>query len=87
MKVGDTVRVIKIPPGLVEGKLKTKTVFRRCLGKVFPIVGFQKKWVMLDVGEVVGRAPYMETIWIEPEYIELVKVFKKQSTKRVTVNP
>jgi hypothetical protein len=81
MKIGDTVRVVKLPPGLVEGKLKTKTVFRRCLGKVFPIVGFQKKWVELEVGEVVGKASCMETIWIEPEYVELVKVSKKRSTK------
>jgi hypothetical protein len=81
MKVGDTVRVIKMPSRLVEGNLKTKTVFRRCLGKVFPIIRFQKKWVELEVGEVVGKAPCMETIWIEPEFVELVEISKKRPKK------
>jgi hypothetical protein len=78
MKIGDTVCVVKIPPKLPEGELKTKTVFKRCLGKMFPIVGFQKGWVELEVGEVVGKAPSMETIWIEPEYVKLVKPSKKK---------
>jgi hypothetical protein len=77
MKVGDRVRVVKMPAELVEGKLKTKTLFGLCLGNVFTIVGFQKKWVDLEIGDVVGKAPGMETMWIEPEFVELVKVSKK----------
>jgi len=27
----------------------------------------------LDIGEVVGKEPYMERIYIEPEYLEAMK--------------
>jgi hypothetical protein len=40
----------------------------RCL----PIYGFQKDWVELHVGHVVGRRSWEEHIWVEPEFIELV---------------
>jgi hypothetical protein len=72
MKIGDRVRVVKIPSGLQEGELKTRTVFRKCIGRIFKVEGFQHELIELNVGRAVGKASYMETIWIEPEFLEKV---------------
>jgi hypothetical protein len=29
--------------------------------------------IQIDVGEVAGKASYLESIWIEPECVELVR--------------
>ncbi len=50
--------------------MNTKSVFAKCLGHVFRIQAFQKDWLELEVGKVTGKR--FETIWIEPEYVELV---------------
>jgi hypothetical protein len=78
MKVGDRVKLIGIPPNLRDDKdLQTRTLFEKCLGKSFPIAeletveGLPYQVVKLDVGHVVGKAEYMETIWVEPEYLQL----------------
>ena len=71
MKVGDKVRVLALPPGLKNGDLKTRTLFQKCVGRVFPIVGFQNELIELEVGKVVGKPSYYDTIWIEPEFVEL----------------
>jgi predicted short-subunit dehydrogenase-like oxidoreductase (DUF2520 family) len=73
LKIGDKVRVAKVPPGLQEGEMGTRTLFDLCLDHIFPIVGFQGEWVELEVGRAVGKKPYMETIWIEPQFVELVQ--------------
>jgi len=72
MKIGDRVRILTIPPDLPEGEIQTKSLFEMCLGKIFPIVGFQGHLLELEVGEVKGVAPVMESIWIEPEHVELI---------------
>jgi hypothetical protein len=69
MKIGDRVRVVGIPSGLQEGKLKTRTVFKKSLGKVFRVEGFQHELVELNVSRALGKPSYMETIWIEPEFL------------------
>jgi len=78
MKVGDRVKLIGIPPNLRDDKdLRTRTLFEKCLGKSFPIAeletveGLPYQVVKLDVGHVVGKAEYMETIWVEPAYLQL----------------
>jgi hypothetical protein len=78
MKVGDRVRIISIPPDTRDdAKLQTRALFERCLGKVFTIAGLEQveglpyEMLRLDVGHVVGKEPYMETVWIEPQYVEL----------------
>jgi hypothetical protein len=73
MKIGDKVRVLKAPPILPEGELNTREVFARCVGKIFPIVGFQNNLLELEVGEVMGEPPYMHSIWIEPEFVETIE--------------
>jgi len=77
MKVGDRVKLIGIPPDLRDDTdLRTRTLFEKCLGKSFPIAeletveGLPYQIVKLDVGHVVGKAEYMETIWVEPAYLQ-----------------
>ena len=78
MKVGDKVRLVGIPPDANDDEtLQTRTLFEKCLGKTFTIVGLETveglpyQLVQLDVGHVFGKAPYLETIWVEPECLRL----------------
>lgn len=73
MKIGDKIRVLKAPPVLPEGESRTGTVFALCVGRIFPIVGFQNDLLELEVGEVVHEPSYMHSIWIEPEFVEIVE--------------
>ena len=71
MKIGDRVRIVQISPHLVEGEMKTRSVFEQCIGHEFTIEGFDDGgWVELTVDSVTGNE--FETIWIEPEYVEVV---------------
>jgi hypothetical protein len=72
MKVGDKVGVLTIPPDLPESDIQTKLLFEKCAGRIFPIVGFQEHLLELHVGQVRGEAPNMQSIWIEPENVEIV---------------
>ena len=79
VNAGDRVRVVGIPSDLRDDhRLKTGEVFQKCLGHTFTVMGVDEipgstqPSVRLDVGEVTGQASYMETIWIEPEYLEKV---------------
>lgn len=74
MKVGDRVRVIHIPPVLPQDhRLNTQSLFELCVGRVFSIVGFNGALLELEVGEVLGKNAYMDSIWIEPEFVEIVE--------------
>jgi hypothetical protein len=73
MKEGDLIRVTKVPDGVQDSEgFKTRSTLERCVGRVFPIMGFHEGFVQIDVGEVVGRPSYMESIWLEPDCVELV---------------
>jgi hypothetical protein len=72
MKIGDRVRVLTVPPDLQEGELNTQSLFKLCVGHTFPIVGLQGDLLELEVGEVLGKEPCMDSIWIEPEHVEIV---------------
>ena len=74
MKIGDKVRLLTVPPGLPQDELKTQSLFELCMGRVFPIVGFQGDMLELEVGEVLGQEPCMNSIWIEPEFVEVVEI-------------
>jgi len=78
MKIGDKVKLIGIPPNLKDDeKLGTRSLFEKCLEKAFPIVaiesveGLSQHLVHLDVGHVLGKPEYMESIWVETEYLLL----------------
>ena len=71
MQIGDRVEVVAIPADLPHGAPQTRHLFEKCIGRVFPIVGFQGDLLELEVGEVAGEQPYMHSIWIEPEHVKL----------------
>ncbi|MDP1700352.1 MAG: hypothetical protein Q8L53_05230 [Aestuariivirga sp.] len=74
MKIGDRVRIIKVPAGLRDDDdLRTRTLFDLCLGRIFPIAGIEANRIELHVGEVLGAPAYIHSIYIEPENVEAVE--------------
>ena len=78
MKIGDKVKLIGIPPDAHDGEeLQTRTLFEKCLGRIFTVAGLETveglpyQLVQLNVGHVLGEAPSLEKIWVEPEYLQL----------------
>jgi hypothetical protein len=77
MQIGDQVRLIGIPANLTDDeKFHTLTLFQKCLSKIFVVKGLQEvdglpyPLIQLDAGHIVGTADCMETIYVEPEYLE-----------------
>ncbi len=64
------VRVIAIPPWLPDDDLQTRTVFEKCLGQTFEVVGEKGDLLELEVGAVMGVEPYIHSIWIEESYTD-----------------
>ena len=80
MTVGDRVRLTRVPPAVEDRDgFPTRTILETCIGRVFPVVGFQHvdglpdDLVELEVGEAVGREPWATTIWVEPDCLELIE--------------
>ena len=75
MKPGDPVRVVRVPDSVQDSeRFKTRSILERCVGRIFPIIGFNKYGlIQIDIGEVVNKPAYIESIWIEPECVELVR--------------
>ena len=72
MKVGSKVRVIGIPDGLEEyPDLPTKSTFMKCVGREFVIAGFNEVG-MAELGIESVNGSVGETIWIEPQFLELI---------------
>lgn len=71
MQVGDKVEIVTIPDDLPENDLKTRSLFKACVGRTFRIVGFQDHLLELEVGEVLGQEAFVHSIWIEPEHVRL----------------
>jgi hypothetical protein len=71
MKIGDIVRVTKIPADLPPGDVPLQTLFRGCLGKTFPIVAFDDDLIELHVGEAFGEAPERHRIWVDAQHVKL----------------
>jgi len=78
VKIGDKVKLVGIPPNVHDDeKLCTRTLFEKCLGKTFTVAGLETveglpyQLAQLDVGHLLGRAPYLETTWVEPQYLQL----------------
>jgi hypothetical protein len=70
MKIGDLVVITGVPSALPDG-MGTRELFEKCLGRTFPIAGFENGLVELQVGEVLGEPSYMHSIWIEPSHLAL----------------
>jgi hypothetical protein len=68
-KVGDKVKIIGLPPiRLAPGakdKLGTKKMFKRMLGRVYTLRGFDK------YGHVELRPNRKNYVWIEQEFLKL----------------
>jgi predicted short-subunit dehydrogenase-like oxidoreductase (DUF2520 family) len=73
VEIGDRVRLTEIPNGVKEAKAETIAIFKRCVGRVFPVAGFEKGLIELEVGAVVGEFPAAHSIWVEPEFLERVE--------------
>lgn len=78
MHVGDRVKVVGVPANLRDDDdLETRTLFQRCVGETFVVAGIEQpeglphRLVRLDVGQVIGEQPFVHTIWIEEELVEL----------------
>jgi hypothetical protein len=75
-KVGDFVRVVKIPSDLRDtARLGTPRVFEQAVRKTFRVEGFNEIGHLELV--VAERQPSQDTyqsdtIWIEPEFVEKV---------------
>src|ERR1700735_3147351 len=83
MKSGDIVKLVGIPLNLTNAEdMPTRTLFERCLGKPFIVEAVE--WVedvpfplaKLDVGHVIGEESWKHTIWVEPEYLELLEAHR-----------
>jgi hypothetical protein len=65
-KIGDRVTVTKLPPDQDDrAEIDTSGVFKRSLGKTFRIEGFDAD------GNLELAVTKHDTIWIEPEFVEL----------------
>jgi hypothetical protein len=73
MQIGQNVRITAIPESVVDAPgFPTRSILSRCIGKVFPVRGFQGDLLAIDVGEVLGKASYLETIYVEAACVEEV---------------
>ena len=71
--IGQTIRILRVPDGVLDTEgFPTRTMLTRCLGKVFPVMDLQGEFLGIDVGELNGKKSFMETIYIEPECVEIV---------------
>ena len=77
-RIGDKVRVVKVPPYLYGADpiaQETAEFFERCLGKVFRVEGFDEngQLELWTTGKgnrrKVDRGLDTHWIWIEPEYV------------------
>jgi hypothetical protein len=79
VKAGDTVKLIGIPVNLLDyERLQTRTLFEKCLGKTFVVVsvdsfeGVPFQLAQLQVGHVIGEKPFVHSIWVEEEFLQIV---------------
>lgn len=71
MKVGDKVKVVKIPEDLPEDNASLLRLFKGSLGKKFDIVAFDGDLAELHVGEAFGDAKEKHRIWLPLNYLKL----------------
>ena len=89
LEIGDRVRIIDISPDLKDPnydskdaerrEMRTAELFRFCMDRVFTIYGFGRYgFVELEVSKspVVRKKFGLNTIWIEPEFLKLVRKCK-----------
>lgn len=76
LKVGDRVRVLRVPPSVEEQMPEeTRQIFRRCVGQVLRIDGFDDYGHLeLNVKDDGSQFPDHcdHSIWLESEFVEYV---------------
>jgi hypothetical protein len=75
------VRVTAIPPDLPRDDLQTSDLFALCVGHSFEVQSERDGLLELHVGAVLGVAPYLHSIWIEPYYTDDAQMNLKLSEK------
>ncbi len=73
MKVGDIVRVTKIPADLPPNDAQLQTLFRGCVGKTFAIVALDDDLFELHVGEAFGKPAAHHQIWLDAKHLKRVE--------------
>ena len=72
IKIGNTVKLIGIPKALPDAPdHPSESVFRKCLGHEFQVVGFND----YDMAELIvesATGSVGETIWVEPQFLVVV---------------
>lgn len=71
MKIGDTVKVTKIPADVPAGN--AQTLFRGCVGKTFKIAAVDDDLYELHVGEAFGKAPDYHVIWLDAAHLKRIE--------------
>ena len=71
IRVGDWVRLVIIPPSIVDMPHETRLVFKQAIGKTFRIESFNEyNLAELNLSKKVARN---NSIWVEPEYLLLFR--------------
>jgi hypothetical protein len=73
MKVGDIVRVVRVPSGVPNDNKQLVTLFKGCIGKEFPIAQLDDGLVELHVGEAFGKLAEYHQIWVDADCVRLVE--------------
>ena len=74
MKIGDTVRVTKIPDDLPETDRRLVGLFKSCLGKDFKVAAFDDDLIELHIGEVFNQPSDKHRIWLPKDHLKVVGV-------------
>jgi hypothetical protein len=74
MKEGDLIRVLRVPAAVMDSEeFQTRSILERCVGRTFSVMGLNEEgMIQIDVGELTGKEPYLESIWIEADCVEFV---------------
>ena len=74
MKIGDTVRVTKIPDDLPQTDQRLVKMFMSCLGKEFKVAAFDDDLIELHVGEIFNQPSDKHRIWLPEDHLKVVRV-------------
>jgi hypothetical protein len=73
MKIGDKVKVTKVPADLPAGNAQLETLFHGCLGKTFTIAAMDDGLFELHVGEAFGKPADYHRIWLDDGHLKRVE--------------
>jgi hypothetical protein len=66
----ERARLIKIPDDVFDPEVRE--IFADCIGHIFPVGDVSDGLVELEIGELFGRASYMDSIYAEHDCIKFV---------------